>query len=295
MAPKSPSHARIANASLASVLAAGCFYLIAASQPVVTDTRRGPTRATAIASGGEGQREPLQRDTVERLAPSAASKAPMKVVGAVTDRGKPCDEQTWPYIETRCLAVAEEKPTMARTDGAAPRGLRDMLAGAPRGKDENSGTIARREIADSQPVGSVTALAPTPPVQEMQANNVGKATSDPSHDLTDGMASEGADIPLPQPRPEIAAASEPSLRGGDDSESAPRAMSRAEYRRWEREQRRAQKELEREQRRLVRAERRARDAGRIVRRWTEYSYDDDSRVVVIHQGSRTDRFFLDYR
>jgi hypothetical protein len=131
----------------------------------------------------------------------------------------------------------------------------------------------------------------------MQANTVGVPSSAAPQNTTDGAATrEEADVPLPQPRPDVILASvTPPDVAGDDADIAPRPISRSDHRRIEREQRRAARQFERERRRQEWAERRAANRDRIVRRWTEYTYEDDSRTVVIQQGSQRDRFFLNYR
>jgi hypothetical protein len=271
------------HGSFASVLAVGSLFLITAPHPD-SGKKQGATRPTAVQPG-------------ETAKPAASSDAQIKVIGASTDNGKPCDEQTWPYIDKSCLTIAHGKPAPSKTEPATPLGLRDLLAGVRSTPAVAPATTPppAREIED-QPVGSITAIAPTPPVKAMQANTVGAAPQDDPSALADEpAATDSVDVPLPPSRPDVALASFADTQDMDDDVAAAPPMSRADYRRWEREQRRAMREMERERRRQEWAERRAANPNRIVRRWTEYSYDDDSRVVVIQQGSSRDRFFQTYR
>jgi hypothetical protein len=299
MEPQTPSvtapRLRAANASFAAVLAAGCFYLIAAPQPdgdLRAAGKQGPTRPTAVESGG-----PAEEKSAVKSSDSAG--AVVKVVGtSVTGSGKACDEQTWPYIETRCLTVADGKSAAAAStrSNATPLGLRNLIAGVRPTSAVEADVKAPAREEKGQPSGRVTAMAPTPAVKDMQANTVSLPLSDTPRITTDGAATRGEDVLLPQPRPDttLASLSAPETKS-DDTNAAPRPMSRAEYRRMEREQRRAARQVERERRRQEWAERRAADRNRIVRRWTEYTYEDDSRTVDIQQGPQRDRFFRSYR
>lgn len=289
--PRMAPHRHWAYGSFALVVVAGIIYFIAAPQPV-PDVKQGAIRATAVERGGQPK-------------PASDTDAAVKIIGASADGSKPCDEQTWPYIEKDCLKIAEEKiaedkPAKAKSGNSTPLGLRDMLAGVrPAPAVETSIASPARDLVN-QPIGSVTAIAPTPSVKDMEANTVGAASSDTSAAVTDGVATtESLDVPLPPARPEIAQASHPDSQSVDDADTPAPPLSRAEQRRrdreLERERRHAAREIERERRRLERAKRRADNSNRIVRRWTEYSHDDGSRTVVIEQGSPRDRFFRTYR
>lgn len=276
----SPADGRMASMSLASVLAIGCFYLVAAPQPDNED-KLGATRPTAVAS----------RMAENTTGPSDST---VKVIGAAADATKSCDEQTWPYIEQRCLTLADGKPRKDDNTHSTPLGIRDILTGiSPAPAHDASSTVAKTEPAAAQPVGSTTAITPTPPVTEMQANTVAAnaATSGASAGA-DGVAhADEIDVPLPQPRPDLALAdlSEPADAVAHEPGIAPPPLSRAEQRRMDREERRMQRE----------ARRAHENPNRVVRRWSEYSYRGDDgdprRLVVIHHGSRLDRFFRNFR
>lgn len=285
MIPSLPPHANGTAMTMACVLAVGGIFLFAAPQPE-SGGKQGATRASAVPSGTVASPQ-TQSDTKAQVKTDV--KTDVKIIGASAESSRPCDEQTWPYIEQRCLIPADSKTAQNNKGPTPPLGLRDMLAGVRPAQDDASAAPAKAAPAADQPVGSVTAIAPTPPVEQMQASTVGAGARDDEETNRDSVQAE-AGVPLPTPRPEIAVA---SLSASEDTEDASIVPSSAAplSRREQREQRR----MEREQRRLERAERRASDPNRIVRRWTEYSYDDDSRVIVIQQGSRRDRFFQNYR
>ncbi len=261
---------------MVSVLVTGLAFLVVVPQPE-SGRKQGSTRASAVPSGTVA--------TETRSDAKVQLKTDVKIIGASAESRKPCDEQTWPYIEQHCLTRADDKVAKNNKSVPPPLGLRDMLAGFRPVPDDALTAPANGSPAADQPVGSVTAIVPTPPIEQMQANTVGAGVNEENSALA-----EATDVPLPTPRPEIAAIFSASEDTGVVPSSAV-PLSRSEQRQLQREQRRA----EREQRRLERAERRTLDPGRIVRRWTEYSYDNDSRVIVIQQGSRRDPFFRNYR
>lgn len=274
--------ARAACSSVATIVAAG-LYLAVAPQPDLSD-KIGASRASAVAP------------QVAAHAPAHAGTE-VKMIGSQAENTKPCDEQTWPYIDRRCLTVAESKPSLesrnATIRNVAPLGVSDLLAGVrPHTRDvppTAASSAPGKTQQTSLPVESMTAIAPTSPAKHMQADTVGIAVrgEETTADCADVACRAGPDVPLPQPRPDMVLA---DRSDGNDADQAgfalpPPAMSRAQQRR-----------LDRERRRLERAERRA-DSSRIVRRWSEYSYGDGDphRIVVIHRGSRFDRFFRDFR
>jgi hypothetical protein len=107
----------------------------------------------------------------------------VKIVDAGPRRETPCAEQTWPYIERRCLTIAEPKPAkpQAETTGAGS--------------------------ADMTPV-TATIAAPKPPGEAREQPARVAVTSDrPKHDSTS--ASAALPQPQPQPRPQIEAAIQP--------------------------------------------------------------------------------------
>lgn len=289
---------RAVAVSMACAIAAGGLFLIVAPQPE-SGVKQGATRSSAVPSGTfampQGQSQAGARGPV---------KADVKIIGASAESSKPCDEQTWPYIDQRCLTSADRKTTQDNKSAPRPLGLRDMLAGVRPAHDNALAASAEAAPAADQPVGSVTAIAPTPPVDQMQASRVGAgARDDTDTDDVDTSANASpanvADIPLPQPRPGIALTNLGASEDAEDADVDPPVavpLSRREQRQLRREQRR----VEREQRRLDRAERRSLerrmfDPNRTVRSWTESGYGDDSRVIVIREGSRRDRFFHNYR
>jgi hypothetical protein len=197
--------------------------------------------------------------------------------------GKACEDQTWPYIEARCLKAADPKAT----ERATPKhGLGSQQVALPAG-----------------PVAS--APQPKPTVSPERATT----GSAPPADATDS-------VPIPVPAPQLQAARPANAIPSLESETAQRRedatprLSQREQRRLQREERlRVQRERRQEARR-VRAERqRARAEARnnargerderIVRRWSEYTYASPSgrsqRVIVIRRGSLDDDFFRTIR
>jgi hypothetical protein len=124
------------------------------------------TTATMMAYAPE--RGPM-RTVSSETTPAASGDAdprradkPLKVVGGVSDAAKPCEEQTWPYKDRHCLTAIDDKPKSERVDTAK---LPADKPPSPPQPDQSS----------SQPVGSVTAIAPTPPVSTM-TQSVGTTT-----------------------------------------------------------------------------------------------------------------------
>jgi len=205
-----------AIASFAVVFAAAAAYVAAAPRPDA-EARLGATRASAVAP-----------DSVP--ASDRSQMAAVKIVGASAETGKPCHEQTWPYIEQRCLTPAASDAQRAAAD-TRPLGIRALLFGA--------------QVPEMQPRSNeIAAVAPAPSETPTTASKpvLSAAATDPTS------ADQYADIPLPRSRPDISLAELPTGEDDDDAEFflPPVPLSRAEQRR-----------LEREWRRMERAERRA--------------------------------------
>ncbi len=247
---------RRAIVSGAATIVAGCLYLVIAPQPDLTN-KLGSTRSSAV---------PAQTAHTNSPADSA-----VKIIGAQAESARPCDEQTWPYIDQRCLTIADSKSQPAGSM-ATPLGLSDMLAGVWFSDARRSApTIAaqrddvkeanREQAAPS--AGGVTAIVSAPPVRELAASTVvaardNIAASDMAlADSDDTMTARAIDagVPIPQPRPDVSEMN--SAHWDDDAFVAPPpVLSRSEQRRWQREPRRSE-----------RAERRAANIGRDIERF----------------------------
>lgn len=276
----------------------------------------------------------------------AGTDGDVRVVGADGKAGKPCEEQTWPYIDNKCLSAATPDAKAGRN--VPKHGLASGTVAVP--KPAPAATVpaqtAKAPAATASPatVGSTTAIVPTPPVSDMIAGTTGSA---PAADPDDSETAEAqiataeistADIPLPRPRPEQvriavaqndAPAPPASMKPDAQVDERPNPMRRDSYRK-EREEGRDKLMLEREaeeearqkvqeDRRRARQDRRSRlddrrdenrrnesrrndnrrDENRIVRRWTEYTYQSpygsSRRVIVIRRGSPGDDFFRTIR
>ena len=91
--------------------------------------RRRPVRTCGSDRGDAGRRDRHQcgdachqsrtraRNRQDTRQP--APPADVKVVGASPDSGRPCDEQTWPYIDRSCLTVAKEDKPGRQADAPA--------------------------------------------------------------------------------------------------------------------------------------------------------------------------------
>ena len=197
--------------------------------------------------------------------------------------GKSCDDQTWPYIEQRCLKPADAKTAQRSTPkhglAAQPVGL----TGAP-----------APVLLQPPAVAPETTSAASPSDDDALA----KATAmSPPHSAKAVIAAEPA-------RPELGAES-----AAQRLDSNPR-LSPRESRRLQLEERKQIHRERREEAKRARDERvktrvEAREAkrrgggDRIVRRWSEYTYDapngGSKRVVVIRRGSLDDDFFRTLR
>jgi hypothetical protein len=231
MNPRSP-HGRVqGGVSLAAILLAGGFYVLAAPQPG-DDIRVGAGRSSAVKPGTQ---------------PSPASVPSVKIVGAAIEPGKPCDEQTWPYIDRRCLTSADAPAPAASEQG--PRSIATLLTGVWPARAAPPKTEQTTQVAGQAASAGVDSVASVNGMNRNPADNALPALA--------------ADVPLPPERPEGASliASgrinrvDMAWSGAGDDPAAP--LSSAEQRR-----------LERHFRRLERAELRAayREIDREIRR-----------------------------
>ena len=229
----------------------------------------------------------LERAPVQRQAQQPDPVADVKIVGAAPDTAKPCDQQTWPYIDKSCLSAG--KGETGRADVA------DTTAQKP---DER--TVREPAAAEpSQPVGSMTAIAPTPPVSSMVQGTTGAASREPAAttETATGSASQRETQPskpvpaasaAPRNEPQPIAPEKPPVhrsvshdrRAPDGAQAATPAIPNAAN----------------DARKIRRSERKpAANSKRVVRRWTEYTYDTpggrQERVIVIRRGSVNDDFF----
>lgn len=207
--------------------------------------------------------------------------------------GKPCDQQTWPYLEARCLKRAKS----ASVPRATPKhGL-------------GTGTVALREAppheTSSQTVSEATGSAPPETTGSAPAQDPAPAAA-----LT---AAKGSAIDGAQQRQDVGPQLSPreARRLAREARFRPQRQQREERVRLQQE-RRAEARRVRDEARRAREERtrvmkrddrdvRTDASGdkRIVRRWSEYTYDTPSggarRVIVIRRGSPDDEFFRNMR
>jgi len=191
--------------------------------------------------------------------------ATVRVVDAEADvsSGKPCEEQTWPYLEARCLKRADS------TDRSVPR----------HGLSANQIQLQGAKSAETAPV-SITAP---------ERSTTGSAPSADQEDRT-------AEVSPNQAAP---AAKEPVRKADPAAETAPRRLTQSELDRVTRERARVKRDRQREARKLsaearrARAEardaRRARAEERAARNWSDYGYASEGRLV--RRGSLNDGFF----
>ena len=248
-----------ATIGLAAVLIASAAWFI--MPPTPPKTTAGPAANSA----------PARTDPVSaRL--SQAPRPEVKVVDGAPPAGKPCDEQAWPYIEQRCLTLAPEQAPAVRPQPAP-----------------SSPPVAR----DDQPVGSVTAIAPaaepaartaerTPSQKPAERTAPEPARGEPSSDRTVGLApreTSNSEPAADRPEQRRAGTPAPETRPIAASEGA-RPMTRREQRRAAREQPR--------QADAAQTRNTASDPNRIVRRWTEYTYQEPGgrsrRVIVVRRA-----------
>jgi len=216
------------------------------------DERRKARIAVAVLVvvlvGGLGVASAILRSGQQQVGSAAIAEGSreMRVLGAAVGAGKPCGEQTWPYIESRCLTQA--KP------------------------DETERTTPKHGLASA----NVALPSPTPdkPVTAIDAarSSEGTTGSAPSAEPV-GEDVRTVDMARPAARqvehalkPEF---DEPMRYGRHDRFSEERPLSRREWRQLRREQLREMRRLDREARQQSRdAARTARDE-RLVRRWMQ--------------------------
>lgn len=197
----------------------------------------------------------------------------VRVLGGETTAGKPCEDQTWPYIEARCLTLAQPQTDQTRT---TPR---HSLSG-------------KVEIPPSRAQGAPAASAARQPGEAAarEATAVAEHASD----------REAAGIPLPPERPaNIAKLAEPAAQASAESDPRPDRPEPARAQAADAGERTADdRPSVRKSRSAKRAERGNR-RDRVVRRWTEYTFETPSgrsrRVIVIRRGSLDDDFFRTIR
>jgi hypothetical protein len=206
--------------------------------------------------------------------------------------GKPCDDQTWPYIEQRCLKPADS----TSAERSTPK----------------HGLAAQSVILPSAPVPAVT----PPPAVATETTGAASPRDDDAAPMKDAKASaQPAPIGSARTRPDIGtdAASQRLDAKPQLSPREARRLQREERKQIQRERREQALQLRRERREeakrareervKARAEareaRRKSDGDRIVRRWSEYTYETpngrNQRVIVIRRGSLDDDFFRTVR
>jgi len=194
--------------------------------------------------------------------------AKVRVVDAEADvsSGKPCEEQTWPYLEARCLKRVDS------TDRSVPRhGL--------------SAHQIQLQGAKSAETASVSITAP-------ERSTTGSAPSADQNDFTAAISPNQA-APGREEAVPIVRKAEPATETGQ------RRLSQSEQDRVTRERARVKRDRQREARKLsaearrARAEardaRRARAEERAARNWSDYGYASEGRLV--RRGSLNDGFF----
>lgn len=186
-------------------------------------------------------------------APVAQDAQDVKIVAASPSLEVPCEEQTWPYLDRRCLKDGPPAPaSSARATAAAqqksaaepldPRNAVPVMVRSPSASDTqtNAGTAGSTEttgIAVKEDAGSAVSTRPT------------ETTSAP-----DVAAAAGAAATTALARPETVRSSTPPSSAAPAESSAPKADAR-------------------EGRKGRRAGKRISDPERIVRRWRELVYD----------------------
>lgn len=210
--------------------------------------------------------------------------------------GKSCEDQTWPYIEQRCLKPADAKAAERTTPKHGLGTQAVVLSSAPQPAvtqsqsaiPETTGAASPREAA----APAATPLNPSLPPAAQPAGSVPQAVNPAIGTVTA--------VTPPEAMPPL-------------SKREARRLERQERKRLQRERREQAIRLHRERReqaKRVREERakargEAREAkrqsagDRIVRRWSEYTYESPNgrhqRVIVIRRGSLDDDFFRTVR
>lgn len=124
----------------------------------------------------------------------------VRVLGAESVASKPCEEQTWPFIEGRCLIKADTAKSANRTTPKHGLASRDVALPAPNAAPP----------ANVPPRSTAAAVAPAPPAPKVAATET--TGSAPREETVADRAQEDASaIPLPPARPtQVAALTEPA-------------------------------------------------------------------------------------
>lgn len=122
----------------AAVLGAGAtaILVIAFSAP---ESMPASYSVAAVDAPGSDAKNPARSSVVDSQAAPTRAKGSVKVIGASPPADMPCESQTWPFIEGRCLTAAPPK---------------DKRAGPPRD------VVADRQALS--PLTSTGAVAPRP-------------------------------------------------------------------------------------------------------------------------------------
>jgi hypothetical protein len=223
-----------------------------------------PTEMQAASTDGSASRD-------DNPAATAPRTEEIKVVGAAHNPDVPCDEQTWPYIDRRCLTEAAPKqaahanseiesqpsplnataPVEPKVDDASLQADRAAET-APRSQPANAAQPSR-QASKADAVATREAL----PVVEEEGRKPDRNASDDRTKKADIRDAKKA-TRISRGEKRAAARKEAKARDNDAwEETAPAQMSRAD--------------------------RRARAQARIVSRWREtvYDYPDGSRRRVI--------------
>ena len=176
-------------------------------------------------------------------------EARMLATAAEDPTGKSCEEQTWPYLEARCLKSAD---TQASPRSTPKHGLGSQQISLP----EAPATFAASPINPAAERGTTGSAVDDDKLAPIAAD-------------ASGMASTVA-VPLPVPAPAVAAPVQSDAIGNVSEPDAARHRSKAERQLSKREQRRLQrqerKRLQRQRREEARELRRERLRAREARR-----------------------------
>lgn len=109
----------------------------------------------AVLAGILFSTPPDEAETPKSAAASANTSGDVRVVGAETRRDLPCEQQTWPYIDRRCLTVAGDER------GDAAKDLTPLTATGPV-------TPKVQGVKDQDPAATTGAAAQTSEPAERQ-------------------------------------------------------------------------------------------------------------------------------
>jgi hypothetical protein len=241
---------------LAGVALAGLAIQAPKQKPPAPSTAAMPAHASP---------EPESASPEQKNADAAT---PIKIIGASTG-AVPCDQQTWPYIERRCLTEAPPRQDEPAAHAAAP--VPTPAAIAP---------VQERTVKAIEPSPAVEEkTTEMKPVQAVAVTEPRKAEAKPAE--TTGVGAKREAIPVKETG---------SLPAKDEAKSEPaserkKVSRRDEERRTRREHRQQEAARDNDQRE---AGRREQDGRKIVKRWRElvYDYPDGTRKRIIVDGSR---------